>query len=173
MRRFFKVLAVIVGIVVIEEILETTLSMWAFKSRNPRVIGWLTSYHKHVTNPVMVRFFSGRGSVNALLHHVGRRSGKTYKTPLTAHRSDDTIIVALPYGPETDWLRNLRSAGQGVLELEGTSFTVEEPEVVPLDQVMPLLPPLIVRAVQWHKAEDALLLHIAETTERLSAKAAF
>lgn len=169
MRRFLKVLAWIVGLVVIEEIFETALSMWAFKSRDPRVIGWLTSYHKHVTNPVMVCFFSGRGSVNALLHHVGRRSGETYATPLTAHRLENTIIVALPYGPETDWLRNLRSAGHGVLELEGTSFSVEKPEVVPIDQVMHLLPPLIVRAVQWHKAEEALRLHIAGSGERLTA----
>lgn len=169
MRRFLKVLAVIVGIIVLEEIFETVLSMWAFKSRNPRVMGWLTSYHKHVTNPVMVRSFSGRWSINALLHHVGRRSGKTYVTPLTAHKSDDTIVVALPYGRETDWLRNLRSAGQGVLELEGTSYTVEEPEVVPIEQVVPLLPPLIVRSIQFHKAEDALRLHITESAERLSA----
>lgn len=169
MRRFLRVLAVIVGIIVIEEIFETVLSIWAFKSRNPRVIGWLTSYHKHVTNPVMVRFFSGRWSVNALLHHVGRRSGKTYRTPLTAHRSDNTIFVALPYGPETDWLRNLRSAGQGVLELEGTRYTVEKPEVVPIDQVMPLLPPLIARSVQLHKAEEALRLHVAGSVERQTA----
>jgi hypothetical protein len=90
-------------------------------------------------------------------------------TPLTAHRSDDTIIIALPYGSETDWLRNLKAAGQGVVELEGRSLKVDEPEVVPIDQVMPLLPPLIVRAVQWHKAEDALRLRIAGSPGRLSA----
>ena len=139
MRRLFKVLAVIVGIIVIEQAFEMALMMWAFKSRNPRVIGWLTWYHKHVTNPVMVRFFSGQSSVAALLHHVGRRSGRAYATPLTAHRSEETIIVPLPYGTETDWLRNLQAAGQGVVELENRSFTVEEPRVVPIDQVMALL----------------------------------
>ncbi len=169
MRRFVKVLAVIVGIVVIEGIFETALMMWAFKSRNPRAIGWLTSYHKHVTNPVMVRFFSGKGKHSALLHHVGRQSGKTYLTPLTAHRSEDTIIVPLPYGTETDWLRNLQSAGQGVVELEGRSFTVEEPEVVPIDQVMPSLPPFLVRIVQMHGTRDALRLRVTAPAERLTA----
>jgi len=169
MRRLVKVLAVIVGIIVIEQILETVLMMWAFKSRNPRVLGWLTSYHKHVSNPVMVRFFSGRSSVSALLHHVGRRSGKAYATPLTAHRSEDTIIIPLPYGTETDWLRNLQAAGQGVVELEGRSFAVNEPEVVPIDQVMPLLPPFVARIVKLHETEHAVRLHVTESTERRTA----
>ncbi len=166
MRRLVKVLAGIVGIVVIEQIFETVLTMWAFKSRNPRVLRWLIWYHKHVENPVMVRFFSGRSSRDALLHHVGRRSGKTYATPLTAHRSEDTIIIPLPYGTETDWLRNLQAAGQGVVELEDRSFTVNEPEVVPIDQVMPLLPPFVARIVKLHETEHAVRLHVAESTER-------
>ncbi|MEN8234872.1 MAG: nitroreductase family deazaflavin-dependent oxidoreductase [Actinomycetota bacterium] len=165
MHRLAKVMAaavgVVVGVVIIEEIFETALTQWAFKGRNPRVLGWLTSYHKHVTNPVMVRFFSGRSARNALLHHVGRRSGKPYATPLTAHRSEDTIIVPLPYGTETDWLRNLQAAGQGVVELESRSFTVEEPEVVLIDEVMALLPPFVVRIVRMHEIKHALRLHVA------------
>lgn len=169
MRRLVKVLAVVVGIIVIEEILEMALMKWAFKSRNPRMIRRLTWYHKHVTNPVWVRFFAGRSTSSALLHHVGRKSGKSYKTPLTAHKSKDTIIVPLPYGTETDWLRNLEAAGQGVVELEGRSFSVDEPEVVPIDDVMPLLPPLVVRIVQLHETKDALRLHVTAPAERLSA----
>jgi deazaflavin-dependent oxidoreductase (nitroreductase family) len=169
MRRLVKVLTVIVGIIVIEQILEAALMQWAFKSRNPRVVGWLTSYHKHVTNPVMVRFFSGRSAHSALLHHVGRRSGSAYVTPLTAHRSEETIIVPLPYGTETDWLRNLQAAGQGVVELEGRGFRVDEPVVVPIDEVVPLLPPFLVRIVHWHETENALRLHVAGSAERLPA----
>jgi hypothetical protein len=75
----------------------------------------------------------------------------------------------LPYGTETDWLRNLQAAGQGVVELEGRRFSVDEPEVVLIDEVMPLLPPLVVRIVRIHETEHALKLHVAEFTERLSA----
>ena len=168
MRRLFKVLAVIVGIIVIEQAFEAALMMWAFKSRNPRVIGWLTWYHKHVTNPVMVRFFSGRSKHSALLRHVGRRSGNAYATPLTAHRSEDTIIVPLPYGADTDWLRNVEAAGQCVVELEGRSFDVDEPEVVSIDEVMPLFPPFVVRIVRLHETEIALRLHVAGSGKRPS-----
>ena len=169
MRRLGKVLAVVVGIVVVAQIIEPTLMMWAFRTRDPRAFTLLTSYHKHVTNPVMVRFVSGRSAHAALLRHVGRRSGTDYVTPVTAHRSEDTIIVPLPYGTEVDWLRNLRAAGEGVVKLEGRSFTVDEPEVVPVDRVMPLLPPFVVRIIKWHDTEYALRLHVAGPSERLSA----
>ena len=75
MRRLVKVLAVVVGIIVVEQIFEMALMQWAFKSLNPRVMEWLTCYHKYVTNPVWVRLFAGRSANSALLHHVGRRSG--------------------------------------------------------------------------------------------------
>ena len=169
MRRFVKVLAVVVGVIVVEEIVETVLMMWAFRSGKPRVIGLLTSYHKYLTNPVMVRFFSGRSAHAALIHHVGRRSGKAYVTPVTAHRSEDTIIVPLPYGTEVDWLRNLQAAGDGVVKLEGRGFTVDEPDVVPIESVVALLPPFVARIVQLHDTKHALWLHVVGSAERLSA----
>jgi deazaflavin-dependent oxidoreductase (nitroreductase family) len=170
MRRLLKVLAIVVGvIIVVDQIIDTVLMVWAFRRRSPRALAWLTWYHKHVTNPVMVRFFSGRSAHAALLHHVGRRSGRAYATPVTAHRSEDTIIVPLPYGTDVDWLRNLRAAGEGVVKLEGRSFTVDAPEVVPVDQVMALLPSFVVRIIQLHDTKHALRLHVARPAERLSA----
>jgi deazaflavin-dependent oxidoreductase (nitroreductase family) len=169
MRRLVKVLAVVLGVVVVVEFVEMVLMMLAFRSGNSRAMELLTRYHKHVVNPVMVRFFSGRSAHAALLHHVGRRSGKAYLTPLTAHRSEDTIIVGLPYGTEVDWLRNLRAAGQGVVRLDGRSVTVDEPEVVPVNRVMALLPPFVARLFRLHDTKLALRLHVAGPAERLSA----
>ena len=168
-RRLVKVLAVVLGAVVIMEVVETVLMTWGLRTGNSRVIRLVTLYHKHVTNPVMVRFFSGRSAHAALLHHVGRRSGKVYSTPLTAHRSEDTIIVGLPWGTEVDWLRNLQAAGQGVVELAGRSFTIDEPEVVPVDSVIALLPSSLARLFQLHDTKQALRLHVAGPAERLFA----
>lgn len=162
MRGLVKVLVVALGVIVVLEIAETVLMAWGVRSGNPRVIRLVTWYHKHVTNPVMVRFFSGRSAHAALLHHVGRSSGKAYSTPLTAHRLEDTIIVPLPYGTEVDWLRNLQVAGQGVVELEARRFTVDEPEVVPADSVMSVLPPFVARLFRLHDTKQALQMHVAE-----------
>jgi len=45
------------------------------------------------------------------LEHVGRRSGTVYRIPLMAFRAGDEITIALTYGREVDWLKNLRAAG--------------------------------------------------------------
>lgn len=169
MRRLAKVLAVVLGAVIVVELVEIVLMMLALRSGNSRAMELLTRYHKHVVNPVMVRFFSGRSAHAALLHHVGRRSGKTYVTPLTAHRSEDTIVVGLPYGTGVDWLRNLQAAGQGVVELEGRSFAVDEPEVVPVDRVVELLPPSVSRLFQLYDTKYALRLQVAGPAEQMSA----
>ncbi len=155
-------LAAFVAAVIVEQIIETTLMMWAFRSGNPRAMRILTSYHKRVTNPLMVRFFSGRSAHAGLLHHVGRRSGRAYVTPVTAHRLDGTVIVPLPYGTEVDWLRNLQAAEQGVIELERRSFTVDGPQVVPVDDVLSLLPSFMVRIVQMHDTKQALRLRVVD-----------
>ena len=45
--------------------------------------------------------------------HRGRRSGPPYRTPVPAFRHGQALVVALLYGEESDWLRNLRAAGGG------------------------------------------------------------
>ena len=173
MRRVARAIAVVLGlgvlVIVIDQVVETMLMMWAFRTNSPTAKRLLTTYHKHVTNPVMVRFFSGRSKHAAVIEHVGRKSGKTYRTPVTAHRAEDMIIVPLPYGTEIDWLRNLQVAGDGVVKLDNQRFTVSAPEVVPVGNVMPLLPRFVARIVRMHETEQALVLHLTRPADRISA----
>jgi deazaflavin-dependent oxidoreductase (nitroreductase family) len=50
-----------------------------------------------------------------VIAHHGRRSGRPYRTPLLAFRQDHRLVVALLYGEESDWLRNLRAGGGSVI----------------------------------------------------------
>ena len=75
----------------------------------------------------------------------------------------------MPYGTETDWLRNLQAAGHGVIELDHHSYSVDTPEVVPADEVMQLLSPMVARIVRLYETEKALRLHVAVPAKRLSA----
>jgi deazaflavin-dependent oxidoreductase (nitroreductase family) len=66
----------------------------------------------------------------AVILHRGRRSGRGYRTPVLAFKRDRTMIVALLYGEESDWLRNLRAAGGGRVVRAGETFSVGPPRVV-------------------------------------------
>ena len=74
----------------------------------------------------------------AVVLHRGRRSGRDYRTPLFAFRRDRTLVIALLYGQESDWLRNLRAGGGHVVRA-GRTFTVRSPEVVDTGDAGPLL----------------------------------
>ena len=68
--------------------------------------------------------------------HRGQRSSTTAdgrvvstEPPLFAFRRDRTLVIALLYGHESDWLRNLQSGGGQVIR-RGRTFTVRPPEVL-------------------------------------------
>lgn|GEM_PF-1365770 len=69
----------------------------------------LTRINKWFINPVMLRLV-GVGPI-VELEHIGRRSGTVRHTPLMAFRRDGVVTIALTYGPDVEWLANVRHAG--------------------------------------------------------------
>jgi deazaflavin-dependent oxidoreductase (nitroreductase family) len=66
----------------------------------------------------------------AVVIHRGRVSGREYRTPLNCWLDVDSAIIALTYGPGTDWLRNLEAAGHGDLVARGETYRVGAPAVI-------------------------------------------
>ena len=63
-----------------------------------------------------------------VLQHVGRRSGTVRRTAMMAfHRRPDRWVMALTYGTDVRWLRNVKAAGGGRLLSQGRWFEVVEP----------------------------------------------
>ncbi|HEY4464819.1 MAG TPA: nitroreductase family deazaflavin-dependent oxidoreductase, partial [Streptosporangiaceae bacterium] len=46
-----------------------------------------------------------------LVVHGGRRSGRRYETPVNVFPGEDGYVLALTYGPDTDWVKNVMAAG--------------------------------------------------------------
>jgi hypothetical protein len=81
----------------------------------------------------------------AVVEHVGRRSGRTYRTPVMAmarRRLDGGIdvVVALPYGPGVDWVRNGEAAGGLTLVRQGVRYDLDDLRLVHGPDSLPLLP---------------------------------
>lgn len=105
-------------------------------------------------------------SVTAVLTHVGRRSGRTYRTPLGAQPYGDGFVVSLPYGSQTDWCRNVIAAGECTLAWRGRTFQLVRPEIISGPQVfqaLPVLPRIMLRGGGIH---DFLWLHKKEANAR-------
>lgn len=66
----------------------------------------------------------------AIVDHVGRTSGRAYRTPVIAFHRGDAYIIALTYGPESDWVKNVLAAGSCALETRGRRVPLAAPQVV-------------------------------------------
>lgn len=87
---------------------------------------------KHVINRLTSRNAGSAKSHFAILHHVGRRSGKAFQTPIMVSELGEDFVLALTYGPKVDWYRNLQANGQGTLTWHGKNYTIKNLE--PLDR---------------------------------------
>jgi deazaflavin-dependent oxidoreductase (nitroreductase family) len=65
----------------------------------------------------------------AIVSHVGRKSGRTYRTPVNAFRTDDGYIVALTYGSGSDWVKNVLAAGSCELQTKGRRVLLSDPRI--------------------------------------------
>jgi deazaflavin-dependent oxidoreductase (nitroreductase family) len=96
----------------------------------PQRLAWVS---QHVANPVQL-LWAGWAPPIALIEHVGRRSGKPYRTPVNAFTAcidgQPGVAVLLSYGPDLDWLKNLTAAGGGRMRRNGKTFGIADPRVV-------------------------------------------
>ena len=90
---------------------------------------WLARFNRHVTNPVQ-RLWAGFIPTMGILEHVGPRSKREYRTPLTVFTTDEGVAILLTYGPDRDWLKNITAADGGRLKQYGRTFAVSDPRVV-------------------------------------------
>jgi deazaflavin-dependent oxidoreductase (nitroreductase family) len=90
----------------------------------------LGRFNRRITNP-FVRTFAGRVPGLGIVVHQGRSSGRTYRTPVSAFaRPDGGFTLALFYGPDSQWVRNVVARGGCTLETSGRSVQLTNPRVV-------------------------------------------
>jgi deazaflavin-dependent oxidoreductase (nitroreductase family) len=92
-----------------------------------------------VTNPIMGTFAWVVPPL-AMVHHVGRKSGRSYRTPVVAFRSAVGFVIPLTYGRDVDWARNILHAHGGELERLGRRVTLRNPRIVGLETAERRLP---------------------------------
>ena len=85
----------------------------------------------------------------AVLHHRGRRSGRSYDTPVQAYHTPDGWVVGLAYDHNSAWVLNLLAAGGGEMTRLGRRYRISQPRRVGREalKTLPALAALQMRAV--------------------------
>jgi deazaflavin-dependent oxidoreductase (nitroreductase family) len=84
--------------------------------------------------------FAGLVPPLAVIHHVGRRSGRPYRTPVVALHAGAGFVVPMTYGRDVDWARNIVRAHGCDLERMGRRMTLRNPRIVTFDAAESRLP---------------------------------
>lgn len=64
----------------------------------------------------------------AVLHHRGRKSGKSFETPVQAFRTrSGGFIVGLAYDANANWAQNILAAGGGEISYCGRRYALTAP----------------------------------------------
>ena len=88
---------------------------------------WVAQVNKRVFNKMELK----RGK-RPVITHVGRTSGKTYHTPLDAHRTKNGFVFILMYTAESDWVKNVMAAGSAQLEIVDEKWDLTSPRLISL-----------------------------------------
>ena len=119
----------------------------------------LARFNRRVTNPVLGGLL-GRTPPFATIVHRGRRTGRSYRTPVAAFGHPEGFVVALTYGADAQWVRNVVAADGCVLERAGQLLTVSGAEVRPRGDEAGALPAVVRPALAAARLEHVLVLQV-------------
>jgi deazaflavin-dependent oxidoreductase (nitroreductase family) len=89
----------------------------------------IARFNRRVTNRVLGPLAPFLPAFGVIVHH-GRHSGRPYRTPVNVFRRQGGFVVALTYGPDTDWVRNVLAAGGCSLETRGRRWRLTRPRLI-------------------------------------------
>ena len=121
------------------------------------------------TNPVMGTF-AWLVPPLAVVRHLGRKSGRRYRTPVVAFRSAAGFVIPMTYGRDVDWARNIVSAGECEVVQMGQRFSLRNPRIVGFKAAEPHLPAIARPALRAADFPGYVLLDLETEKARRSGK---
>jgi len=119
--------------------------------------GWLARLNRRVTNPAL-RPLAGRLPSFGIVLHRGRRTGRVYRTPVNAFPHGDGFLIALTYGRDVDWVKNVVAEGGCRLIHRGHGADLIDPRVLPLREDTRSIPGWIRRILRTLGVSEVLHL---------------
>ena len=90
---------------------------------------WLAKINIAFTNRI-TSLFAGWLPGFGILTHVGRKSGRVYRTPVNLFRVSNGFIIALTYSSQSEWVKNVLAVGGCELKTRVKKSQLSAPTVV-------------------------------------------
>ncbi len=141
--------------------IAATAFVIGMRAKSPLVLGPIVALSRRVLNPRQLRRAGQPGAFASIIRHRGRRTGRLYETPVGVIPDGDAFLIALVYGPRTQWLRNVLASGEAILVTEGRTYPMGRPEVVSSRSVIHRFSRSDQLAFRLMATDDCLRLHRA------------
>lgn len=92
------------------------------------LLDYIRVFNKYVTNKVLIHIAGRKFGHFAILRHTGRKSGTLYRIPIIAEPLEDGFVVALTYGKQVDWYKNVRAKGSCSIYWKKKDYDLTNPE---------------------------------------------
>jgi deazaflavin-dependent oxidoreductase (nitroreductase family) len=89
----------------------------------------LARFNLKVTNRITGPF-ANRLPGFAIVHHKGRKSGIERTTPVNMFRDGDDYVIALTYGRDSQWVKNVLAAGEFDVVTRRKRVHLKDPRIV-------------------------------------------
>jgi deazaflavin-dependent oxidoreductase (nitroreductase family) len=111
-------------------------------------------------NPI-TRLVAGRLPWFGILRYRGRTSGRAYRTPMNVFRRGGSMVFALTYGADVQWVKNVVAAGGCQIRTRGQDVQLVEPELF-VDPERALLPFPVRQVLGLLRVTEFLRMRIAD-----------
>ncbi|MFB9646760.1 nitroreductase family deazaflavin-dependent oxidoreductase [Microbacterium terregens] len=111
-------------------------------------------------NPLAVRLAKrGRGPFS-LIRHIGRKSGRTFETPVILADSSNGLVAELTYGDQVNWYRNIVRGG-GQIVHRGRTYRILSVEPLPAADGLAAYGPLRSTILRLLRRREFRLIRVA------------
>lgn len=117
-------------------------------------------FNKYVTNRILIHICGKKFGHFAILGHVGRKSGALYKIPIIAQPVQNGFVMALTYGRNVDWCKNVLFRGSCSLKWKNTEYCLVNPAFIDQEVGLRAFPVFFRTILVKMKTRDFLRLEI-------------
>jgi deazaflavin-dependent oxidoreductase (nitroreductase family) len=119
------------------------------------------------TSPVTMPLAGKRWNpIFAVLEHEGRKTGRRYATPVAARRIARGFVIALAFGAQVDWYRNVVVTGGATIRWRDEAYRVTAPQRIDLYTALAAFNPIQRLLLRMARVDGYVRVDDAETHDR-------
>ena len=120
---------------------------------------WVARFNLRVTNRMLGPVAEHMPGMGIVIHR-GRKTNRLFRTPVMVFRHGDRFVVALTYGPNSQWVQNVLAHGGCDFESQGRTFHLINPRLIH-DKRRSQMPAIVRLALAILNVSDFLELAIS------------